>query len=129
MKIKQNDKRKILTQLLKPVAAIAAALLVGAVLILYAGANPVTAYQSLLAGAFGSFYNFTEVLVKASPLWLAGLGVALSFKAGIFNVGAEGHWPPRGSALCWGISLWSSCFLLPCLPQCWQEASGQVSRA
>ena len=91
MKIKQNDKRKILAQLLKPVAAIAAALLVGAVLILYAGANPVMAYKSLLTGAFGSFYNFTEVLVKASPLWLAGLGVALSFKAGIFNVGAEGQ--------------------------------------
>ena len=88
MKIKQNDKRKILAQLLKPVAAIAAALLVGAVLILYAGANPVMAYKSLLTGAFGSFYNFTEVLVKASPLWLVGLGVALSFKAGIFNVGA-----------------------------------------
>ena len=91
MKIKQNDKRKILAQLLKPLAAIAAALLVGAVLILYAGANPVMAYKSLLTGAFGSFYNFTEVLVKASPLWLAGLGVALSFKAGIFNVGAEGQ--------------------------------------
>ena len=45
MKIKQNDKRKILAQLLKPVAAIAAALLVGAVLILYAGANPVMAYN------------------------------------------------------------------------------------
>ena len=101
MKIKQNDKRKILTQLLKPVAAIAAALLVGAVLILYAGANPVTAYQSLLAGAFGSFYNFTEVLVKASPLWLAGLGVALSFKAGIFNVGAEGQIMMGALATAW----------------------------
>ena len=101
MKIKQNDKRKILTQLLKPVAAIAAALLVGAVLILYAGANPVMAYKSLLTGAFGSFYNFTEVLVKASPLWLAGLGVALSFKAGIFNVGAEGQIMMGALATAW----------------------------
>ena len=101
MKIKQNDKRKILAQLLKPVAAIAAALLVGAVLILYAGANPVMAYKSLLTGAFGSFYNFTEVLVKASPLWLAGLGVALSFKAGIFNVGAEGQIMMGALATAW----------------------------
>ena len=101
MKIKQNDKRKILAQLLKPVAAIAAALLVGAVLILYAGANPVMAYKSLLTGAFGSFYNFTEVLVKASPLWLVGLGVALSFKAGIFNVGAEGQIMMGALATAW----------------------------
>lgn len=108
MKINQIKSKNILAQLLKPIAAIAAAMVVGAFLILYAGANPIKAYQSLLTGAFGSFYNFTEVLVKASPLWLAGLGVAISFKAGIFNVGAEGQIMMGALATAWiGVVLGS----------------------
>lgn len=82
--------------------AIAVALLCGAILILLAGANPVTGYVALVSGAFGSFNSIAEVLVKATPLTLAGLGVALAFRAGYWNIGAEGQiswvlWARRGS--------------------------------
>jgi simple sugar transport system permease protein len=72
-------------------ASVVAALIVGAVLILIAGANPLTGYSALFMGAFGSVHSVAEVLVKATPLILAGLGVALAFKAGYWNIGAEGQ--------------------------------------
>jgi simple sugar transport system permease protein len=51
----------------------------------------VTGYLALLDGAFGSLNSLAEVLVKATPLMLAGLGVALAFQAGYWNIGAEGQ--------------------------------------
>lgn len=81
----------VLTTTIKQVSAVLIALILGAVLILLAGSDPIKAYLSLWNGAFGSLYNFTEVLVKASPLCLAGLAVTLSFRAGVFNIGAEGQ--------------------------------------
>lgn len=98
---KGQKKMRVWKQFMRPVAAIMVALMIGAVLILYAGANPIKAYKDLIMGSFGSFYNFTEVLVKASPLWLAGLGVTISFKAGIFNVGAEGQIMMGALATAW----------------------------
>jgi simple sugar transport system permease protein len=71
--------------------AVIAALSCGAVLILLAGADPVVGYLALFNGAFGSLNSIVEVLVKATPLLLAGLGIALAFKAGYWNIGAEGQ--------------------------------------
>jgi simple sugar transport system permease protein len=71
--------------------AMAAALVCGAILILLAGANPVAGYLALVSGAFGSLNSIAEVFVKATPLTLAGLGVALAFRAGYWNIGAEGQ--------------------------------------
>lgn len=49
------------------------------------------AYGSLVAGAFESRYAISETLVSAAPLMVAGLAVALGFKAGLFNIGAQGQ--------------------------------------
>ena len=65
-------------------------LLVGAILILLSGVNPITAYGYLLEGAFGSMFNFSNVLVRSSPLLLGGIGVALGINAGLWNTGIEG---------------------------------------
>lgn len=66
-------------------------LLAGAILILISGVNPIYAYSALLRGAFGSWSNFTNVLVRSSPLLLGGIGVALGIKTGIWNIGIEGY--------------------------------------
>jgi simple sugar transport system permease protein len=55
------------------------------------GANPLKAYSVMAAGAFGSLYNISEVLVKAIPLILCGLAVAISAKILIWNIGGEGQ--------------------------------------
>jgi simple sugar transport system permease protein len=49
------------------------------------------AYKSLFLGAFGSVYAISETLFAATPLILAGLAVALGFRAGLFNIGVTGQ--------------------------------------
>ncbi len=49
------------------------------------------AYSALFAGAFGSLSAWSETLLRATPLILAGLAVAFAFKASLFNIGANGQ--------------------------------------
>ena len=50
-----------------------------------------TSYWALFKGAFGSFDAIGTVLVRSAPLICAGLGVTLAFRAGLFNIGAQGQ--------------------------------------
>ncbi len=77
--------------MLVPVLAVLTAMLVGAVVILMAGGNPLYAYLGLFQGAFGSAKAWSETAVWATPYIFAGLAVALAFKGGLFNIGAEGQ--------------------------------------
>ena len=56
-----------------------------------AGTAIVDAYSALVSGALGSTNGLTESLLAATPLILAGLAVALPFRAGLFNIGGEGQ--------------------------------------
>lgn len=71
--------------------SIALALLVCAVFIAANGMNPLTVYNKMLKGAFGSSYGITETLVKAIPLLLCGLGIAVAYRISVWNIGAEGQ--------------------------------------
>ncbi|MFZ4616581.1 MAG: ABC transporter permease [Rectinemataceae bacterium] len=66
-------------------------LAVAAALVIAVRADPGKAASGFLRGAFGSFYSISEVLVRATPLILAGLGVSIGFRTGFFNIGAEGQ--------------------------------------
>jgi simple sugar transport system permease protein len=83
--------RPIAYRAIVPLVSIAAALAVSAVLIVIAGASPLEAYGAMLQGAVGGIGSVATTLVRTTPLLLTGLAVALSFRAGIFNVGAEGQ--------------------------------------
>jgi len=74
-----------------PLVALAAAFGAGALFIAAIGQDPGAVYARLLNGTFGDFYGFGQVLFKATPLIFSGLAVALAFKAGLFNIGAEGQ--------------------------------------
>ena len=64
---------------------------VGTGLILLSDANPVEAYSNFFRGIFGNLNGFCEVFVKATPLIFTGLGCAVAFRTGFFNIGAEGQ--------------------------------------
>ncbi|HEY0238605.1 MAG TPA: ABC transporter permease [Friedmanniella sp.] len=49
------------------------------------------AYGALIAGSVGGYGPITETTAQAAPLICAGLGVALAFRAGLFNIGAQGQ--------------------------------------
>jgi ABC-type uncharacterized transport system permease subunit len=80
-----------ITEFLLPFLATLAALLVGSVMLLLMGANPIEAYRSLLEGAFGSTNALADTLVKATPLLLVGLGICIAFRGGVINIGGEGQ--------------------------------------
>ncbi len=77
--------------ILSPLIAIAAALLVGAGLIIIAGKNPIAAYGALFQEAIANYYGFGNTLTKTTPLLLTSLGVLVALKAGQFNIGGEGQ--------------------------------------
>jgi len=88
------EKRPIVSkklQIVTPFASVVFALVVGAVPLLLLGVNPFEAYGRLFQGAFGSLNAIAEVGVKAAPLLLTGLAVAIPLRAGLWNIGAEGQ--------------------------------------
>jgi simple sugar transport system permease protein len=94
---KQKDSfiRRILQSILDaslvPFLAILTAVLIGGVIIKMVGSDPFVAYKALLEGAFGSKKALSETAIWATPYIFAGLAVALAFRGGLFNIGAEGQ--------------------------------------
>lgn len=90
-KVFQREWVSSLIDALMPVFATLAALLVGAVMLLFLGVSPLAAYRALWEGAFGSGNAFAETLVKATPLLLVAIGICISFRGDVINIGGEGQ--------------------------------------
>ncbi len=82
---------KFFSSLLQPVVAFLVALLIGTFLILPSGTGPIAAYREMFIGAFGSVNALANTFTRATPLIFTGLAAAFAFRAGIFNIGAEGQ--------------------------------------
>jgi len=96
--------RRTARALLIPALAIFTALLLGALLIwLTTGslATALAAYAGLLEGALGSPQAIAGTLVRATPYIFTGLAVAVAFKCGLFNIGAEGQLALGALAAAW----------------------------
>ncbi|MCP4164549.1 MAG: ABC transporter permease [Chloroflexi bacterium] len=74
-----------------PFVAVLAAFLFGGIILLLLGENPLEAYRSMLFGAFGNKNGLADTLVKSVPLMLVALGIAIAFRGGMINIGAEGQ--------------------------------------
>lgn len=98
--------------ILVPLLAIVCAFTVGAAAILAIGDNPVEAYWALLRGMFGSGDRIAASLGRSTPFIGASLAVAFAFRAGLFNIGAEGQLLVGATAAAW-IGTWSSVRDLP----------------
>ncbi|GAB4521825.1 MAG: ABC transporter permease [Anaerolineae bacterium] len=77
--------------LLVPLLSVITAVIVGALVVWATGGDPIAAFEGMAEGAFGSRKALAETLVSATPYIFAGLAVALAFKGGLFNIGAEGQ--------------------------------------
>jgi ABC-type uncharacterized transport system permease subunit len=67
------------------------AFVVGGVVALVGGENPLEVYRILFAGSFGSLENLSYTLFYATPFIFTGLAVMIPYRAGLFNIGAEGQ--------------------------------------
>lgn len=83
--------RQLGQALLLPLLALLTALVLGAIIMLLSGDNPLEAYQGLFSGALGNARGWSSLIRRMTPLILAGLSVAVAFKAGLFNIGASGQ--------------------------------------
>lgn len=92
-------------------ASIGFAAIAGAVLFSALGVDPLSAYGAMIDGAVGSWFHFSEVLVRAVPLMLTGLAVAIAATMLLWNIGCEGQlvW---GGIFAAGVGL----FMAPGLP-------------
>ena len=90
--------RKLGQAIGRPIFAVVLAMVAGGIVIMITAPGSlgdrfneaVAAYQALFTGAFGNPQNFSFTLTAVTPLILTGLSVALSFRGGLFNIGAAG---------------------------------------
>lgn len=91
----------IAREIIWPIIAVIAAFAVGGVVILILGDNPLAAYSLLLSNSFGSFRDIGWTLHYATPLIFTGLAVAVAFRCGLLNIGAEGQLYVAAFAAAW----------------------------
>lgn len=92
---------KLARDLLFPLIAVVAAFIVGAILILIVGDNPLDAYGLLLGSALSWPDGIGYTLFQATPLIFTGLAVLVGFRCGLFNIGAEGQLYIAAFATAW----------------------------
>ena len=82
---------KILREILSPLIAVLAAFVVGGIIVVLIGDNPFTTFYHLVGNSFGSLNDIGYTLFIATPLIFTGLAVAVAFRCGLLNIGAEGQ--------------------------------------
>ena len=76
---------------LAPVLATALTVMAGALLFALLGKDPVASLYAFFVSPLSTSYGLSELLVKATPLILIATGLAIGFRAGVWNIGAEGQ--------------------------------------
>ena len=83
--------KRIMYVLAAPLVAVGVALVISSIVLLFAGANPISAYQNIWE--FGTrLETLIETLNRATPLYLSGIAVAIGFRMNLFNIGVEGQY-------------------------------------
>jgi ABC-type uncharacterized transport system permease subunit len=89
-----------------PLLSVLLAMITGSLIVAATGGDPRAAFAALYEGAFGNAYQIGETIMRATPLIFTGLAIAYGFRAGLFNIGAEGQLFMGGLAAAWlGIAL------------------------
>jgi ABC-type uncharacterized transport system permease subunit len=94
------------TAFLVPVLAVIIGLIIGGLVMLVMGYNPIVGYSSIFQGVFGGPYFIGETLRAVTPLIFSGLAVAFAFRTGLFNIGVEGQFIIGQLVACWVGIAW-----------------------
>ena len=74
-----------------PLGAALLAFVLGSLMILALGENPIAGGNAIIEGAFGSGDRLAVTAVRATPLLLVGIGITIAFRASVINIGGEGQ--------------------------------------
>ncbi len=91
LKFRGEKKTEGLDLITLGLAAISLSILVGAILMITLSQDPMKGYYLMLRGAIGNENRLATTVTKVTPLILTGLSVAIAFRCGLFNIGAEGQ--------------------------------------
>jgi len=83
--------RRLRDAVLLPAISLVCGFAVASIAVVLSGANPIDAFGALLQGAFTNRNALEETLIATIPYIFLGLGVAVGFRGGLFNIGAEGQ--------------------------------------
>ena len=83
--------KKSLTSLIVPLLSVILAFLIGAIIMLAMGSNPIVAFSALFQGAFGTAASIGTTLNKSAPLIFTALCACFAYKCGVYNLGGEGQ--------------------------------------
>src|SRR5919199_6933065 len=92
---------KLLRELLFPLVAVLAAFVVGAIIVLLIHDDPIETYKLLIGSALSWPDGIGYTLFYATPLIFTGLAVAVAFRCGLLNIGAEGQLTLAAFATAW----------------------------
>lgn len=84
-----------------PLLSVFLAMVTGSIIVLISGNDPLAAFAALWQGAFGNAYQVGETIMRSTPLIFTGLAIAYGFRAGLFNIGAEGQLFMGGLVAAW----------------------------
>ncbi|MGV3549457.1 ABC transporter permease [Rhizobium sp.] len=101
----RRERASLKATLLAPVIALAIALTLNLALYVVMGRDPVAVTYAMLLEPFLSWASFSEVLLKMGPLLLIAQGLAIGFRAKVFNIGAEGQFI-LGAIFASAIPIW-----------------------
>jgi simple sugar transport system permease protein len=90
-KLEKRKESSPLLQFIFIVMGMIAAFGISGLLIISANANFLEAIANIYQGAFGGWEAFSETLVQGTPLILTGIAAVIAFRAGVWNIGAEGQ--------------------------------------
>lgn len=105
LKLERRAAPSAAMRLASPLLAAGAMLLTGLLLFTLLGKDPRVAFQVFFIKPLDSLYGLGELLLKATPLLLCALGLALGFRANVWNIGAEGQLT-MGAIAGGGVALW-----------------------
>jgi simple sugar transport system permease protein len=86
-----TDAVDTLKEVISQIVAILFAFFIGAVILYVTGYSPIDAYSAMALGAFGDIFGVGQTLMQATPIIFTSLAFLVSYKAGLFNIGAEGQ--------------------------------------
>ncbi len=92
---------KLLRELLFPLIAVVVAFIVGGIIVLIIGDDPIYTYKLLIGSALSWPDGIGRTLFYATPLIFTGLAVAVAFRCGLLNIGAEGQLYVAAFATAW----------------------------
>lgn len=107
----RNDSKNWLSSITIPLISIVFGFILGAIVMLLFGYNPIKAYDAMIMSVFKNPYFFGEALRQATVLTFTGLGFNIAYQAGFFNIGIAGQ-----LLVGWMSSIWVG-LLLPDMPK------------